>query len=373
MHLIERYALSTGLKIDNPFIKLKFYPLYKDKYVCFHASGKDDLRNYDYWNQVIILLRPIMQKFGYSSVQIGLESDPAIGCDIDLRGKTTFGQSAYVIKNCSFFIGVDSFPAHLAGFFDKKMIALYSNNFINCVKPYWGSLANKKLIDTPRTKGKLPPFSSQEKPKSINNIHPEAIVNVFCDAHKIEKIKFKTLFIGSRFLEKCIDVIPDGNFGKFDQKVNVRMDKCFNEQSLISIISNNICEVTTDKPISQNILKSKRIGLINYISDEFDDAFINDCINNGVKTILLCSSKEKISEQRFKFFNESISEYYIQDIINCNRERIKDIDLNNVKIASNKKIISSKKMADSYFEFYDKSNIEDLLLDLEWKYLYTNH
>ena len=59
MHLIERYSLSTGLEIDNPTISEQFFPTVCEKYVCFHASSKDNLRDYDYWEKVKSLLEPL--------------------------------------------------------------------------------------------------------------------------------------------------------------------------------------------------------------------------------------------------------------------------------------------------------------------------
>ena len=150
MHLIERYSLSTGLQIDNPTISEQFFPIVDDNYICFHASSKDNLRDYDYWDEVKVLLRPFFEKLGFKTLQIGLEKDPPLHCDIDLRGKTSLRQMAYVVKKSDLFIGVDSFPAHLAGFFNKKMVSIYSNSFAACVRPYWGNRKNQKIIETER-------------------------------------------------------------------------------------------------------------------------------------------------------------------------------------------------------------------------------
>ena len=76
LHLIERYALSTGLKIDLPSITDLFYPIVADKYVVFHTSSKDNLRDYDYWEEVKEMLQPLFNKYNLKTVQIGLEKDP---------------------------------------------------------------------------------------------------------------------------------------------------------------------------------------------------------------------------------------------------------------------------------------------------------
>ena len=63
MHLLERYSLSTGLKIENPEINAQFYPVVSDKYVVFHTSAKDNLRDYDYWNEVKLMLQPFAMSY----------------------------------------------------------------------------------------------------------------------------------------------------------------------------------------------------------------------------------------------------------------------------------------------------------------------
>ena len=181
MHLIERYALSTGLKIDLPSITDLFYPIVADKYVVFHTSSKDNLRDYDYWEEVKEMLQPLFNKYNLKTVQIGLEKDPAINCNIDVRGKTSINQMANVVRNCSYFIGVDSFPAHLAGFYDRKMLAIYSNSYSASVRPYWGSRDNQKIVETHRPNGEKPSFSFNEKPKTINRLKPDEIASDFSE------------------------------------------------------------------------------------------------------------------------------------------------------------------------------------------------
>ena len=196
MHLIERYSLSTGLKIDNPTISEQFFPIVCEKYVCFHASSKDNLRDYDYWHEVKSLLAPHFAKLNLKTLQIGLEKDPSLNCDIDLRGKTNLRQMTYVVKKSDLFIGVDSFPAHLAGFFNRKMVSIYSNSFAACVRPYWGNQKNQKIIETERPNGEKPSFSFNENPKTVNRVKPEQIANSALELLGLEKLKYKTFFMG---------------------------------------------------------------------------------------------------------------------------------------------------------------------------------
>ena len=62
MRLLDTYATNTGSKIDKPFIYSKFFPLPIGKYITFQAQTPYDSRNYSYWQEVINLLHPFLNK-----------------------------------------------------------------------------------------------------------------------------------------------------------------------------------------------------------------------------------------------------------------------------------------------------------------------
>ena len=134
MHLLDRYALSCGVSADKPFIDESYFPLTYDKYIVFQTSGKGNARQYDYWNKVFAFIREYTTD--YKIIHVGVPSDPAVeGCDLDLRGKTTIKHLAYLIKNCSLYLGIDSLSAHFAGYYDKKLVALYSYCYAQNCRP----------------------------------------------------------------------------------------------------------------------------------------------------------------------------------------------------------------------------------------------
>jgi hypothetical protein len=373
MHLIERYSLSTGLKIDNPQINSPFYPVAADTYVVFHTSAKDNLRDYDYWHEVKTMLQPLFDKHGLKTVQIGLEKDPTINCDIDLRGKTNINQMAYVVKNCDYFIGVDSFPAHLAGHYDKKMLAIYANSYAACVRPYWGNPENQKIIETHRPDGDKPSFSFNENPKTINRLKPDEIAKEFCDLIDPE---FKSqipevLYIGEKYKIQQIEIIPDNAYGINHDNIFVRMDLFHNEENLERIVSQYTVSVITKKPIKESILKSGKIKLINYVSDEFDSDFVNNIREQGIDMHLICTKKDNLQKERIRFFDYKVFPFDEQAKIKKSKSTINIEDVKNLKIASNKKVFKNKSMHNSHYEANDCKNIDDLMLDLEWVMLYN--
>jgi len=373
MHLIERYSLSTGLQIDNPTISEQFFPVVCEKFVCFHASSKDNLRDYDYWDEVKGLLRPFFKKFNLKTIQIGLEKDPSLGCDVDLRGKTSLRQMAYVVKKSDLFIGVDSFPAHLAGFFNKKMVSIYSNSFAACVRPYWGNRKNQKIIETERPNGEKPSFSFNENPKTVNRIKPEQIANAALELLGVEeKLKYKTIFVGELCKQNCVEVIPTQKTNIVADKINVGMDIEHNEEVLRHILQRNSVEVTTSKPISEQLLASRRIKKIIYKTDKFNDDFINLMKKYAIKNAFICTSKQAVSSQRVKFIDTLVNQTQDDEIIKQNKERFPDYDLNKIKIKSGKKIICGDKVYESLYDFRGRKNSDDFFLDLDWFMVYSD-
>jgi hypothetical protein len=375
MHLIQRYSLSTGLKINNPSISEQFFPISADKFVCFHTSAKDNLRDYDYWNEVKFILDPILNKYGYKTIQIGFGKDPTANCDIDLRDKTSIRQMAYIVKKCNLFLGVDSFPAHLAGFFKRKMVSIYSNSFMECVRPYWGEREDQILIETHRADKEKPSFSFNENPKTVNRIKPEEIAIAALKLLNLpsEKINFKTINIGARYKQECIEVIlSNEKCNLISNFMNVRMDINHDEQALYHILVNNNAEVTLTKPIDDELLFSKKITAINYVTEEFDIEFVKKIKKSGVNHTLLCTSKEKLAQQRFNLFDFTIHLFEINEIIKTNKEKLPNLDLEKTKVQSNKKIICGNKVYETCYDFNNRRNEDDFFLDLDWYYLYNN-
>jgi len=368
MSPIERYALSTGVKIENPQILEHFYPVSADKYVCFGPSKKDNLRDYDFWNLVIELISPVLKGMGYTTVQIGTQKDDPIGCDIDLRGKLNIRQAAGVLKNCEFFVGVDTFLTHIAAFQGKPIVAIYAASFLECCKPHWGDFSKHHLIQTPRGEKENPSFILNENPKSINRIKPEEIVS------KIVKIlgvnfdpRFRTLYVGPRFKDECVDVIPFSFSKVVSDKINIRMDIFHGEKELQQILQNNRAEVTIRTSFELNFQNVRNIKSVNYVSDSFDTQFIERLKKLGIKITLLCTSEDALSRERFKLFDYTINLFQPDKLIEENKKKLtKDPFL--VSTISSKKVICGDKAFNSLFEYSKK--VDDFFVDLDWLYVY---
>ena len=310
MHILERYALSCGVKIDKPFILEQYYPISLDKYIVFQTSGKGNSRQYDYWLKVFQYIREYTKD--YKIIHVGLESDQSVaGIDLDLRGKTSIRQLAYLIKNSSLYIGIDSLSAHLAGYYDKKIVALYSYCYAQNCFPIWGKGHNHSLIEVNWAEQGKPSFSLNEKKKNINTIKPEIIAKAALDhlgvANDLDLVK--TIFIGAQYHNPTIEVVPDLNsypiFIK-DKVCNVRMDYHFSENNLLRLASICTVNIVTAKEIDINILNSikpKICGLNVVASNEISEEYLIKVKGLGIKLNLSAPFNDGWSTLSEKFFD----------------------------------------------------------------------
>jgi hypothetical protein len=352
MHLLDRYALSCGVKIDQPFILEHYYPIPLDKYVVFQTSGKGNSRQYDYWTKVFYFIKEYAPE--YKIVHVGLPTDQSVsGVDLDLRGKTSIKHLAYLIKNSSLYLGVDSLSAHLAGFFDKKIVALYSYCYAQNCAPVWGKEENKTLIEVDWKKHGKPSFSLNEGNKKINSIFPEKIAKAVLDKLDIKNDleKVKTLHIGKNYHTPMIEIIP--NSGPFpsiikDKVCNIRMDLLFNEKILPGLA--NICHlnIITEKEVSLDLLntiKSKIAALSIVVSDNISVKYLEEVKTFGFKLILISNNDEnwgKLAEKFFDFGLDKEDVFGKSDVENSNQIDESCLFSSEKIILSNGKVYASK-------------------------------
>ena len=363
MHLLERYATSCGVKIDRPYIYDKFFPLPFDKYITFQPYSKYEAKNYDYWGEVLILLTPFLEKHNIHVVQIGGEKDKQVqGCHV-LCGQTKIQQEAYIIKNSLLHLGTDSFAAHIASGFNKKIVAIYSNNNIENVKPYWSDQKDLTLIRA--ESDKKPSYSANEFPKQINDIKPELIAQSVLDALDIKEIiNIKTLFIGKNFQNKTFELIPDISLNIQAIPIKnpiVRMDYVFNEAFLENVLKlkENVI-IFTNKKINSNLISKykQKISQIIYIIDEDNDP-----------SFALVLKKNLINYVLLSFLPENILQKYKLNYMDYNLIVRKDLPtkLENISLSENTRYRSSKILLSSEGEFSSKyewqNKTKDMVID----------
>ena len=193
-HLAEEYAKSCGVKIGNPILKPHYFPVLEDKYITIHNDKKIQTKEYDYWDDVVKLLKRHIGDI--KIIQIGAHGEETIN-GIDKHMPTgSMKQCAYVLQKSLAHVGIDSVPVHIASALDRPVVAVYSHTYANTCNPLWNKKSKSVCIESDR-RGQKPSFSLQEPVKMINEIAPEEIAQAVLDVLGIKQaITYKTIFKG---------------------------------------------------------------------------------------------------------------------------------------------------------------------------------
>ena len=254
MHLLTRYGLSTGVKIGKPFILNKFFPIADFQYITFHPFSKYQSKCYDYWQDVLDIIFPYLNKKNIKIIQIGAKGEQLLRGIYNTVGQTSIPQCSYIISHALLHLGADSFATHIASGSNKKIVAIYSNNFANAVRPYWTKNEDCVLIEPDRKESK-PSFSAEEHPKSINSIKPEDIAKGVLKLLEIElDYPYLTFNFGANYHNKFIENIPNqvinpSGFGI--DSIVIRMDFYFDETCLEEQLKISKCCIVTNIPINE--------------------------------------------------------------------------------------------------------------------------
>lgn len=293
MNLIELYALTAAKKINKIYTFEKYYPLPFNNYIVLQNQSKAS-KNYAYWRSVLDLLYPILNSKGIRIVQVGAPGEVPLNHCYPTFG-ANWGQLEYLISHSKLVLTTDSVSAHLGGRYDLPIVDLVSNNFSECVRPYFGDRAKQIILEPDRT-NKLPSFSLDEGPNpQINEIKPEDIVAAVC---KLLNLDFpftnKTIYRGIKFNSNVIfETIPNQAIQLQSLGIDsilVRMDYLFNEQALVQQLQFGNASIITDKPINIDILKQFRPRireLVYFVDNNHNPEFVKEIRKIGLNLILI--------------------------------------------------------------------------------------
>lgn len=379
MHLLEQYALSCGLKIGKPFLYENFFPLPNKKYITLQKEADFPARQYKYWQLVVDLLYPILEKNNISIIQISSPKDTALKKVINTNGATSIPQAHYVIRNSELHLGIDSFGVHLASGLNKKIVALYSDTRPQNSGPYWSDRKDCILIESPK-ENKKPSYAFDENPKTIDDIKPELVANSVLKLLDIEeRIDLETVFIGENFnLETYFGFLPDQVILSDKIIPDIRMDLKFDEKGLCNQLAQQKSTITTNKAISrETILNFKdKIARVIYLVEENDDpSFPKFLFDNGAPFICVSElSQEKLDSKKINYYKfchlrkttQGLKEKEIADYIRKSSE--------NLKFKTNYIISSEKNNFPSHHHLLDNKKCEDIFsfFDIEKSDLFLN-
>tara|TARA_B100000287_G_scaffold434488_2_gene499075 strand:+ start:616 stop:1818 length:1203 start_codon:yes stop_codon:yes gene_type:complete len=345
MHLVESFALNTGLRIGKPEIIDKFIPLaFQDSYITLQPQGAFPCRKYDYWNEVIEILKPVLLDNHIQVVQLGKKDEDGVVGAYDMRGKTTFCQAAYLIKNALLHVGVDSFGIHFASGYNKKIVGLYSNMLPENSGPYWSNSNDVRIHQPPREQGQRPSYKPEEDPKTINKINPEDIAESICNLLGVSyEYPYKTLYIGKDYLSKKVELIPVTHLTNYNilevDSLIMRMDRYFDESVLLRQLQICKCSIVTNKPINIDILLRNKDRIIEtvFLLDDVDQdisEYLTKLKESGIKFFLMSNlPDDELNKIKLKYID-------IAPILPKDKYKKQDID----------KILRGKNYDDIYFK-----------------------
>lgn len=126
-NMLETFADVVGVNVSDcePYLHTKPVEVPSD-YIVFHvAKTKWAGRVWSPLQFEMLSIR--LRSMGRKVVCVGKSMDHRVTCDLDLLGRTSVSQLAYVIKNAHMFVGVDSFPMHVAQTFKTPGVCFFGS------------------------------------------------------------------------------------------------------------------------------------------------------------------------------------------------------------------------------------------------------
>lgn len=308
-HLIEEYAKNLGVKIGKPILNEHFFPILDEKYITIYNDEKTDAKHYEYFPQVISLIKPYLIENKIKIFQIKTQESKSLD-EVDCAlNNLTKKQIAFILKKSKLYVGSDGLFVHMASIYDTPIVALYSNSYIQNTKPVWSS--EEKIILLDSKNNEKPSFSQAENPKTIRNIKPEKIAESILSLLKIKhEINFKTLKIGSSYHEKIVEVVPNFKAILEDQKdkvLNIRVDILNNHENLGFWLSHYKCNIITSKMLPLDLLAECRANIKNIqfkiSGEEIPNEYFENLKNLKLSFDILCEDLQLLSKLRNFYFD----------------------------------------------------------------------
>jgi len=354
MNLTEKMALDCGVKISQPYLDRYFLPIRNDNYIIIDTRCKNATGEYDYFNDVLELVKPYLKEADIDIFQIATDKNVKLACDkcfITINKK----QENYLISKARLLISNENYSLHIASVFNIKSIGLYSLFNPNNTRPVWNR--NSQIVLESHRDGNLPSYGRlNESPKTINFISPYVIAKNILDSLGIanDLERFELVHLGKSFNQKIVEIVPDfisdANFMK-DRSINLRLDYVTNLNSSVFNywVSNRKVNIITNKDININMVAPYRNNILLMtvmLSENISEKFLKHCKTIGLKLKIFCDDKDKLEEYRFKFLNWDIH----QDFEN-------EGALNKlINLSENSKFISSKILISKGKQFSCKAN-----------------
>lgn len=381
-HLAEVYALACGVPLSQPEIMDAFFPLEHplDKVILIHSfaggikeeNGQKQAtfpaKIYDHFDEVVALLKPIVEPAGYRIYQIGAPGEPPLRGVESLCGRTTMHQCAYLVKNCALLIGNDSQWVHIRGAERKPLVAVYGPTSKPHF-PYWQDSEKTVLIESHRRGGR-PSYGSHEGPKTINWITPEQVVQAALKLipETTPQLSHHSLYIGEAYSQYLVELVPDVIVSPsvtISGPLVIRMDYAPTdpegftkaEQLLFSNLQHRKCCIVLDREINLTMLSQfkPQIMQMKIEVDKLSAGWIKAVKRLGIPVGFFSneSDPEKLSRLRlalhsvvlFDHIKPPVKEDFMKGAaVYLNKELDKDFKWDTLRFKTHKALLSDNKV-----------------------------
>ncbi len=356
MKLLETYANNASVDIKHkPELYQKYFPLPVDKYITIQNKSGMAAKDYDYFQECVDLLLPVLNKEGIKIILLGQDAPP-LNNVINLSNQTSIGQAAFIIKKSLLHLSVDSWSCHYAAAEEIPLVSLYGSTTVENHAPYHYNQDKTIFLESHRN-GQKASFQREENPKMVDLIKPEEIAAAACKLLNLSfSYPYKTLEIGkffsNRILESdCSNVLNLQQIGINSIVMRLDYQKVPNYAVLMGQLQISKCSIICSEPIPLNILQQYRQNIIEIcykIDSNHNPLFVKELMDNKIPCRLF-------SELPINQLNPIKLEYLDLPLIVHRGEPkmpefLKDKNLANIFFKGSKHIISG---GNFYQTFYD--------------------
>ena len=292
-HVAEVYAKDLGVQIGKPTITEHYLPTSEEVYACFDFNTSDKLGKYHYWDIVLSLIEPILKKSGISFLEIP-EATPK--------------QKNFFIKKSCLYFGLANHNVNIADNYGIPSVSILSNVYESNF-----NLFDNATVLTPDFSKIKPSFGPCDR---LNEIKPERIAQAILNQLSIkEKIKFKTVKIGSKFNDRVVEIVP--NFFGYSKQlegkpVNIRGDLHFDLGNIASwckmCFVNLYIDSVFDVGSLDHMPNLKQVIFKHPPENKSYEKFFKVLKNRKINVIIQTKDKENISDLRLKYFDFNVIE-----------------------------------------------------------------
>jgi len=359
--ITEVYAKDLGAKIGKAKITEHFHPIPEEKYITFFKEDPNQVNQYEYWEIVFSLLNPFFQKYKIKALEI-----------YDKKTQSP-KQNNFLIKNSELYLGTANYFMSTADIYKKPSVCLLSNSYPSNINSKYCKIINPDFSSI------KPSFASQENKKRINEILPENVAQSVLDKLNIkEKIKFKTLRMGSRYNQDLVEIVPNFFFPHQDlinKNINIKSNIHFDKVNIINWCKHSNVNLFLDKVMDDDTIDSctnlKQV-IFNYKPEhqKLDlSSFIKKLKNNKINLVIEVQDEKMFSDVSLKYFDHNV--------IKKNNTEAEDIPNTECKFLSKKRFVSEGKIFNSEFSSKTLDNTNKFIyneaskLEIESLYLYV--